>query len=214
MKLKKILNEIRLNELGDTNFHYDVRRKIDNNGRSYIYIIDDDRWQLNGKPLKKLEISIDVYIVSEKMDGIFADFLKNSPYYKQYNPHDNINDESEIDEFNKKYANKVYVSFEYDDNYGTISNDIKMALNIMGTVTWCIIDSINNFNKTNHDNEIHFIKYNPSSKIKKDRKTGDDVSDGGAKRDKLYKMFIEPRVTGYEYSTKGSSTLIQFDKIK
>jgi hypothetical protein len=202
MKLKKILNEIRLNELGDTNFYYKVDKTSDTDFNSYY--IDDSNFPLDGLFEIEIKFSGIKLIDVKEFDGI----LKHSKYYK-------IDAESKEDiEFNRKYANRVYVSFGYDGVYETISNDPKLALNIMGTVTHCVMDSIKDFQKRYPDREIHFIKYDAVAQIKTDRKTGDDVSDGGAKRDRLYKMFIKQRVTGYKFDTKQTYTLIQFDKIK
>jgi hypothetical protein len=214
MKLKKILNEIRLNELGDTNFHYDVVGKKEGDN-TFIYIIDDARWQLNGEPLEEFEIYVNISPLDSESDK-FKNFLKDSPYYKPVDINKNINDLKNDENwlFNQKYANTLIVSFSYEGEYESISTDTKLALNIMGTVTWCVMHSIKDFENRNSNKEVHFIQYESIQQIKTDRKTGNFVFDNGAKRDRLYKTFIKPRVTGYKFDTKRQHTLIQFDKIK
>jgi hypothetical protein len=205
MKLKTILNEIRLNEFGDSSKPYKVSpMPVGKNNSSYRYRIEDETFKVDGKQLKNFVITAHIAPITDSEASNFDHMLLTSPYYKYDN-----------DEYNKKYANCATVSFISDYDYKSISNDIKIAIRVMGTVVSCVLDAITKFQKSNTGHEVHFIQYGPASQVKKDRKTGDVVSDDGAKRDKLYRAFIEPRVTGYFSPNNASKDkLIQFDKIK
>jgi hypothetical protein len=237
MKLKKILNEVTLNELGDSTDGYKCK-KLTSIGE---YKIDDDNF------VETLKDGTTKKITNFR---ITIDFSNIETFTDNYHFNDNMLKELENQTSGKKYVKKVgYIPKEFkkflvnqpsEKKYFKTLDDFKGEKNPK--------QAMNDFNnKYSYLAEISFKNASDYKSlnfgfpilrkimatvvncaiesIKDVQKEGIEVhfiyynafsekDDNGRRRDILYKTFIKPRVTGYKFVTKPPHTLIQFDKIK